>query len=92
MRACFQRACIFKHKPLAFTNTIKSKNKPLLNQIHKLISRNTKVLTEKKTNTQHTLRKAEARANPLLSKDLCPAIVFVPIEPFSLPELKYVLR
>lgn len=74
MGAQFQRACVFKIKPLAFINITKSKTKPLLNQIHKLISRNAKVLTqihEAKKNTnknnnkktqQNTLRKAEAGA------------------------------
>lgn len=46
MGAWFHKSCVFKIKPLVFINTTKSKNKTLLNQIHKLISRNAKVLTQ----------------------------------------------
>lgn len=46
MGAWFHRACVFKIKPLVFVNTTKSKNKTLLNQIHKFISRKAEVLTQ----------------------------------------------
>lgn len=88
MGAWFQRVCVFKIKPLAFINTTKSKTKPLLKQIHKLISRNAKVLTQiheankkpknKKTNKTLSGRlRLEPRslhpANTLPSKGLCSA-------------------
>lgn len=85
----FHRACVFKIKLLVFINTTKSKNKTLLNQIHKLISRNAKVLTQiqedkENPNTLSGWLSQEPRslnpANPLLSKGLCSAKVFVPTE------------
>lgn len=100
MGAWLHRACVFKIKPLVFVNTTKSKNKPSLNQIHKLISRNAKVLTQiqedkENPNTLSGRLRLEPRplnpANPLLSKGLCPATVFVPTEHHWFPQVKYVL-
>lgn len=82
MGAWLHRACVFKIKPLVYINTTKSKNKTLLNQIHNLISRNAKVLTQiqedkENPNTLSGQLRQEPRslnpANPLLSKRLCPA-------------------
>lgn len=100
MGAWFNRACVFKIKPLVFIATTKSKNKTLLNQIHKLISRNAKVLTQtqedkENPNTLSGRLRQESRslnpANPLLSKGLCPAKVFVPTDHHWLPQVENVL-
>lgn len=99
MGAWFHKSCVFKIKPLFFINTTKSKNKTLLNQIHKLISRNAEVLTQiqedkENPNTLSGRLRQEPRslnpANPLLSKGLCPARVFVPTERRWFPQVEYV--